>query len=233
MKKLFKIVIIITIVLVTTGCSSSSNDDETDLSKDENTYIIPRNNDEQKTQETSNNNQQKIDYDGTVDDYLRNYERLKGSNVTIIGKWGSSEVLNFGAESKSLSLDIDQEKFDLVKIDPFAIVYVTGKSTINENGPIIEVTDLLYINQEKEPYWSSTEILNPVTSNMSSNIDYECLIYYKGSGIGTIIGSNVDIYMMLSNFEKGKIYRVLFNIDKYNSVQSAYEVKLIEYQELK
>lgn len=226
MKNLCKVLCVIAIIFISTGCSSSDKSkEETNVSNDYNTHTEKI--DDDKSKDTK---QSAIDFYGTVDEYIRHYKRLENSYVTVTGNWDFECITAF-ARQEYTPVYLDISDIDVSDINRGALVYVTGLSTVDENGSAkIQASSINYINPQTELYWSSSQLLdlNVITNGPSRNTEYECVLYGVDDRTFNIVGSYVNLYLPHTALEEGKLYRVLITDIEFNTDKKMYHGRTIE-----
>ena len=109
---------------------------------------------------------------GSIAEYMRHYERVEGTIVTVPGLLGDECITELFA-GDSLNIDASGvEGFD--KIHKNAKVYATGESCIDSNGnPYIKLSKAEYYERLSEPYWSNSTLVTDenVLDIFSSDVD--------------------------------------------------------------
>lgn len=145
MKRISIVIISLLLVImgVCTGC------------EDENEYAL----DPERTNAYSEPEDKEITEFGSVAEYMRHYERMEGTLVTVQGLLNDGFITGIFDSEESLNINSDGiEGFD--KIHKNSKVYVTGESCIDSNGnPYIDVDSVEYYESLSEPYWSNSTLI--------------------------------------------------------------------------
>lgn len=232
MKKLLKLITIFSLVFIIVGCSSGSESDSDNEVKMNDPYQKKDNQTENKISESE------FAYIGDLDGYIRNFKRLEGKNVKVIGLWDQGYFVSFDNTTGNIvSINSD---LDTSVINDLAAVTVSGKAVKNENEFCIEATNIDYLNpvDNTNLYWTNTSPLEQsFLSDCFSNdkvIDNTEVYFIKINGKFQPIGTYAKIYLYKAplklSVEDGTIVRFLLTNIKVSKIHNdGINADIVEY----